>query len=173
MVGPRSAPPRSGNLRGRVIAPAVLGLAVALSGCSSATGGPGGGTTTGRPATASPAPGSTGPVGQASPPFEVAQASIEVSGSAATIRFAGRIVTGPLHVADAAFVLGGRRLTFSVTGLTYSAATVSASGPRGGRIAEVTVSGSGLGVAVHVDLRRAGSGRRFTVSGHQVGVEVR
>jgi hypothetical protein len=102
----------------------------------------------------------------------VAQASVEVSDSTATVTFAGRVVSGPLRATDATFDAAHRQLTFSITGVRYTAGAVSAAGPAGDLIAGVTVSGSGAGVTVRITLQRAGTDHRFVFGRDQVGVHL-
>jgi hypothetical protein len=168
MEEPLARRSRSTKVRGGLVAPVVFGLAVA-AGCSSAGTGSGHVTPTANRAPTS-GPSTTGPVGSATPPFRVAQATIEVSGSTATITFASRVVTRPLHVTGTAFNSGQRRLTFSITGVAYTGGAVSAAGSPGDLIAGVTLSGFPSGVTVHIDLHRAGTAHRFTVAGDRVGV---
>jgi hypothetical protein len=106
-----------------------------------------------------------------SPALEVDPASIEVSGATATITFAQRVVTGRLHVADATFADGGRVLTVSIEGVT-DVADAAASGSSASLIDRVKVSGTGSGATELVDLRRRGTGHRFTVAHDTVSVRV-
>jgi hypothetical protein len=124
-----------------------------------------------RQGSTSPAPGTSSQTGGVSPPLEVAPASIEVSSATATIKFAQRVVTGRLRVATATFSDGGRRLSFSIEGVAY-AGDAAASGSPGGLIRRVTVSGTGSGATVLVDLLRRGTGHRFTVEHDTVGIRV-
>jgi len=76
-----------------------------------------------------------------------------------------------LHVTGTVFSDGQRRLTFSITGLSYTSGAVSLSGSPGDLIAGVTLSGSPSGATVHIDLRRAGTAHRLTVVRDQVSVD--
>ena len=124
-----------------------------------------------RQGAASPAPGTSSQTGGVSPALEVAPASIEVSGATATITFAQRVVTGRLHVADATFADGGRVLTVSIEGVA-DVADAAASGSSASLIDRVKVSGTGSGATELVDLRRRGTGHRFTVAHDTVSVRV-
>jgi len=149
-------------------------LAVLVAGCTSTTSRGGLAPTTNQIATApfTSSGSQPGPAGSATPPFEVAQASVEISGSSVTIKFAGRVVTGQLRTTGAAFTDGHRRLAFSVTGVTYTGGEVSASGSADDLVSTVTVSRSTSGATIRIDLRRPGTNHHFTVAHHQVGVEI-
>jgi hypothetical protein len=170
MEAPLIKQSRSTRVRGDLVAPVLLGLVVVMAACSSPAGRAGHPTTT----TAPPSAGHsmTGTIVSATPPLEVAQASIEISDSSVTIKFASRVLTGPLHATDPVFAHGHLRFTFSITGVTYTLRAVAASGPPGDLIGRVTVSGSGSGVTVHIGLHRAAADRRFTVAHDQVGVDI-
>jgi hypothetical protein len=169
------APVPACNSRGarrHLLAPALLVLGVVMSSCSSTvarsatTGASAPSSTTstiGQSVTASP--------GSDAPPFQVAPASVEISGSDVTIKLSATVVRTPLRIVDAAFGPGHKQLTFSIAGLIASTA-VSATGGSGALVAKVELTGTGASVRVVVRLRREAAHFRFAIVHNQVDVDL-
>ncbi len=149
----------------------IVGLSVLASGCSTASTGTEHATSTTNRAAAPVSTPTSGRVGSATPPFQIAQASIEVSATTATIKFAGPVVTAPLRVTGVAFDGNRKRLTFLIVGVAYTGREISVSGSPGDLISRLTALRSRSGMDVQIDLNHAGSSPAFTVSGNQVSVD--
>jgi hypothetical protein len=162
----------SRSARRHLLAPALLVLGVVVSSCSS-TGARTATTGTSAPSSTTSTIGqsATAPPGSDAPPFRVAPASVEISGSTVTIKLSATVVRTPLRIVDAAFEPGHKQLTFSITGVMTTTA-VSATGGSGALVGGVELTGTGASVRVVVRLREEAAHFRFAIVHDQVDVDL-
>jgi hypothetical protein len=151
----------------RIARTALPAIALGVASVACSPGATASGASTRRHATSTT---STG-VSVATLPIEIAPASLEVSKSSATIKFATGNVTGPLRLTLRKTASTPTRLVFGVSGVRYRG-LLTVPVPSGGLISSASLRGTGSTVTIDIGLRRGHLAHRTTIIHDQIRVHV-